>query len=71
MPADGTGNLWILHHQVGLQLIQSCFSDEQLVVSEIVGLDDIHLLLYLLGNLHYLVFVTPSGDGVLMHALDT
>ena len=68
--ADGARDLGIVHHHRRGELVEAGFTDEQLVVGEIVGLYHIDLLLDLTGDLDDLVFVAPGGDGVLMHTGD-
>ena len=65
--ADSTRNLRICQHFVGIQFVKTCLTDKQLFVGEVIGLYHIYLLLYLLGNLHYLVLVAPCGDGVFVY----
>ena len=43
--------------------------DEELVVEIVVGLDNVNLAFYLLGNLNYLFLVAPCRDGILMYSL--
>ena len=67
---DSLRYLRILHYHICGQLIQTCFTDKQLVVGKVIGLYHVNLLFYLLGNLRYLVFIAPRSDGVLMHTLN-
>ena len=67
---DSTRYLRILQHDLRVQLIKTSLADKQLIVSKIIGLHDVYLLLYLLGDLNDLVFITPCGDGVFMHTLN-
>ena len=43
---------------------------KELVISIIIGLDDIDFLFYLLGNLDNLVEIAPGGNRVLVNTLD-
>lgn len=65
--ADGARNLRIFQNHRRSKFVKTRLTDKQLIVSEIVGLDDINLLFYLTGNLDNLVFVAPGSNGVLMH----
>ena len=66
--ANGTRYLRILKQHWRRQLVKSRLADKQLFVGKVVGLYHIYLLLYLAGNLYYLILVAPSGNGVLVYA---
>ena len=67
---DDTRNVGILKNDICSQLVKTCLTDKQLIVCEVVGLDDINLLLNLTGNLLNLVRVAPSGNRVLVDTLN-
>ena len=45
--------------------------NKELIISIVVGLDDIELFLQLLLNLHNLLRIAPTRDGVFVNAVDT
>lgn len=60
----------IFKQQRGRYFVESHLVKEQFGIGIIIGLHHINFLFYLLGNLLYLLFIAPYGDGVFMNIFD-